>query len=123
MGQAMQLIGRAPRGLAALRPANSPMPADEPPQMIATLPITPALDTRPKQLVQGPSFSTAARRYRYRDGREALLRVLPPPSIHAAANKLKMTQPCWKPSVDSAHKGVALPVLCASSSFELQLAI
>lgn len=45
--------------------------------MIATLPITPALDTRPKQLVQGPAFSTAARRYRYRDGREALLRVLP----------------------------------------------
>lgn len=44
--------------------------------MIATLPITPALDTRPKQLVQGPSFSTAARRYRYRHGREALLRVL-----------------------------------------------
>jgi hypothetical protein len=46
--------------------------------MIATLPITPAGHTRPKQLVQGPAFSTAARKYRYRDGREALLRVLPP---------------------------------------------
>lgn len=59
--------------------------------MIATLPITPALDTRPKQLVQGPVFSTVARRYRYSDAREALLRVLQyllciTPSIHATNN-------------------------------------
>lgn len=45
--------------------------------MIATLPIAPALDTRPKQLVQGPAFSTAARRYRYRDAREALWQYHP----------------------------------------------
>lgn len=50
--------------------------------MIATLPIAPALDTRPKQLVQGPAFSTAARRYRYRDAREALLRVLQYHPLH-----------------------------------------
>lgn len=91
--------------------------------MIATLPIAPALDTRPKQLVQGPAFSTAARRYWYRDaGKLSYESYGITPSIHAT-NKLKMTRSCWKPSVDSAHKGVALPILCASSSFVLQLAI
>ncbi|PTB42802.1 hypothetical protein M441DRAFT_24945 [Trichoderma asperellum CBS 433.97] len=86
-GPAMQFIGRAPRGLAALRTASSaPCKQTSLYWMIATLPITPALDARPKQLAQGPVFPTAARKYRYRDGREALLRVLsPPPCRHEPA--------------------------------------